>query len=106
MANQNSNYIFNVFLKADFKYEFELGGITEEQKSKEFANIPIKGTLPGKNITSLNTLQMKAIEILKDAVLKVTGQHDIKKINVEFQLKSSDGETKKVKTGTDISSYF
>ena len=60
MASQNSNYIFNLSLNAEFKYEFELGGINEEQKNKEFANIAIKGTLPGKNITSFNTLKTKA----------------------------------------------
>ena len=60
MANQNSNYIFNLSLNAEFRYEFELGGINEEQKNKEFTNIAIKGTLPGKNISSFNTLQTKA----------------------------------------------
>lgn len=74
MANKNSNYIFNIQLKADFKYEFELGGITEELKNKEFSNIAIKGSILGKNITSFNTLQAKVKETLSDAVRKITRQ--------------------------------
>jgi hypothetical protein len=89
-------------LSKDFNFEVSLGEIALRQLKDE-ANLTLRASIPGKNISSFNTLKDKTKQKLAVALDKLMGKN---KFDIYYEITQMGEPPKQIKTGSDLNKYL
>jgi hypothetical protein len=87
-------------LSKDFNFEVALGEIELRQLKGDETNLTIRASIPGKNISSFNTLKDKTKQKLAAALEKLNT------FDIYYEITQMGEPPKQIKTGNDLNKYL
>ncbi len=97
-------FIMSMLAPKDFTYEFVLGEKILEKLKGDLKNLTLRKKIPGKNISSFNTLKDKTKQIFADVLDKVMIQDDF---DLHYELNSlMESSPKEIKSANELNKYL